>query len=133
MAAVKATRNDSILFRIPEHKLSKPGFARKRRLIAYNDYKEAIRLLAEAQQFELPVCNFHVKFFFPVSESWSKKKKSQKLNTPHDQKPDIDNLLKPVMDSLLSQKHGKNDTKVWDVRITKMWSEAPRIEVEYEC
>lgn len=38
--------------------------------------------------------------YFPMPASWSKNKKTEAANTPHRQKPDLDNVLKGVMDSL---------------------------------
>lgn len=40
------------------------------------------------------------------------------------QKPDSDNICKALWDSLL-----KDDSKVWDVRITKYWALTGRIQV----
>lgn len=58
-------------------------------------------------------------FGIPMPGSWSKKKRKAMVGCPHDQKPDIDNLLKAVMDALV-----KDDCKIWQIGcIEKRWSE----------
>lgn len=43
---------------------------------------------------------YEIVFTMPMPESWSKKKKKEMDGTCHVQKPDIDNLLKSVLDAL---------------------------------
>lgn len=58
----------------------------------------------------------HVLFIMPMAESWSKKKKEEKVGTLHDQRPDKDNLEKALMDALLDE-----DCEIADTRVTKIW------------
>ena len=67
----------------------------------------------------------HVTFYLPMPKSWSKKKKSQKLNTLHQQKPDSDNLLKALLDSIF-----KDDAHIADIRVTKIWSDVGKISIK---
>ena len=62
--------------------------------------------------------SLYVDFHLPMAKSWSKKKKAEKLGTKHDQKPDIDNMAKAVMDSL-----SKDDKEVNTLFARKYWSE----------
>ena len=43
---------------------------------------------------------------------------------PHQQKPDVDNLLKALMDALFD-----DDCKVWSVAVSKVWGESGKITV----
>lgn len=40
-----------------------------------------------------------VEFYFKPSKSWSKRKKESHIGQPHSIKPDIDNLLKTILDA----------------------------------
>lgn len=55
-------------------------------------------------------------FHIPMPKSWSKKKKEEMFNTPHRQKPDIDNLCKAFMDAIL-----KDDSCVDRLEARKVW------------
>jgi Holliday junction resolvase RusA-like endonuclease len=66
----------------------------------------------------------HLTFNIPMPESWSKKKKTEMVMRPHQQKPDIDNLLKAWMDCLY-----RNDQVIWRVSMEKRWSVKGSIEV----
>lgn len=55
-------------------------------------------------------------FVMPMPNSWSKAKKKSYDGSPHQQKPDSDNLLKSLLDAIF-----KDDSHVWDVRISKIW------------
>ena len=56
-------------------------------------------------------------FLIPMPTTWSKKKKEQMNGLPHKQKPDTDNLVKSVKDSLL-----KDDSVVWWEKAEKRWA-----------
>jgi Holliday junction resolvase RusA-like endonuclease len=56
-------------------------------------------------------------FCMPMPESWSQKKKDFNEGKPHKQKPDIDNLVKSVMDALY-----KDDSGIWMISAKKSWS-----------
>lgn len=82
------------------HSLSLEGLRRKLRLEKYNQYKEDLIDVALDKNFFLPEYNAAVTFFLPVSPSWTKKKKKAYHFKLHRIKPDIDNLLKALQDSL---------------------------------
>lgn len=58
--------------------------------------------------------------------TWSKKKKFEMLSRPHQQKPDVDNLAKAILDALL-----KDDSGVHTLFLTKVWSEDGFIEITH--
>ena len=117
---VRATQNDSIFFRIPREKLRPAGLKRLLRLERYNQYK--IDLLAEAkrQRFELPPSGLSVTFYIPTPKSWSEKKKALHHGLLHQSKPDIDNLTKAFLDSLVAE-----DKFIANIAITKRWVNFP--------
>lgn len=98
---VRATKGDSIFFRIPREKLRPSGLSRLIRLEKYNEYK--VNLLGEAKRlnFQIPASGAAITFFIPCPKSWSKKKKKQHHGKLHQSKPDLDNLLKALVDSLV--------------------------------
>jgi Holliday junction resolvase RusA-like endonuclease len=63
---------------------------------------------------------FWVRFWVPLPPSYDKAKRAALAGSQHAQKPDIDNLLKALMDALL-----EDDSGVWDVRATKLWTCGP--------
>jgi Holliday junction resolvase RusA-like endonuclease len=90
-------------------------------VVRYFSFKD--ELVLEARRVGFVLGNgFRVIFYMPMPKSWSKKKQEAYYGKPHDQTPDIDNLLKAVMDSLLKQ-----DNKVHHVEAFKVWSCVPKI------
>jgi Holliday junction resolvase RusA-like endonuclease len=89
----------------------------------YWDFKkELIRLFGEN---EITIKDtLHIEFHIPMPESWSKKKKYEKQKDWHDQKPDIDNLIKAVLDAILSE-----DCKVHSVYARKFWAKEGSIVI----
>lgn len=68
-----------------------------------------------------------LRFYFPIPESWSNRKKLLLAGAPQGSPPDFDNCAKAFYDSLFEK-----DCRVWDVRIQKFWAPpgvAPCIEV----
>lgn len=64
-------------------------------------------------------------FYMPMPKSWSKKKIAQMHLNPHQAKPDIDNLIKSVLDALCA-----DDSYIWSIKATKLWTnETPGIEI----
>lgn len=62
-----------------------------------------------------------VDFYLPMSKTWSKKKKDLMFGKKHQQKPDIDNLVKAVLDSIF---RGGDDAQVSTIHASKYWSES---------
>lgn len=58
-----------------------------------------------------------VTFYIPMPQSWSKKKKAEKEGSPHDQKPDIDNLIKGFLDAVYEE-----DKYVYHIIGSKFWA-----------
>lgn len=113
---VRATQGDSIFFRIPREKLRAPGLKRLMRLEKYNQYKVDLLAEAKAKRFTLPPVGASITFFIPVPPSWSKKKKKMHHGRFHQSKPDIDNLQKALLDSLM-----KEDKEIAHLEVSKRW------------
>lgn len=65
-----------------------------------------------------------LKFSITMPKSWSAKKRLEMGGKPHQQRPDIDNLLKSFLDALC-----EDDSYIYDVRVEKYWAEQGSIEV----
>lgn len=122
---VRATKGDSIFFRIPRDKLRPSGLKRLLRLEKYNNYK--IDLLAEAKRknFTVPAHGFSVTFYMPVPKSWSQKKKKKHHGFLCQSRPDLDNLLKSFFDSLVSE-----DKYICQYSACKRWVDFPNGWIE---
>jgi Holliday junction resolvase RusA-like endonuclease len=89
---------------------------RQRKPVAqYFAFRDKLLSLCQENGYKL-TNTLNILFIVPFPKSYSKKKREQLNNHPHDQKPDIDNFCKCWMDSLSS-----NDCKVWNIRAIKLW------------
>lgn len=94
-------------------------------VLRYRAFKDQVK----AHGVELPVpCK--VTFYLPMPKSWSKREKALQNGAPHTQEPDVDNLLKALMDAVFQQREGKNDSHVWSIAAEKRWSETGHFTVE---
>ena len=69
-----------------------------------------------------------IEFHMPIPKSWPKVKKKRALNKPHSSRPDIDNLLKFVDDSL-NQVLWDDDSIIYEVHIRKFYSQEPKTRI----
>ena len=95
------------------------------RVRKYVRYKKDLSIVMRSQGIEnLPDEIEGITFYLPIPnpEVGSKKIKAEKLsriNNPHQQKPDIDNLIKPILDA-----SGKDDSHIWKLgEVKKIWTE----------
>ncbi|WP_158785394.1 RusA family crossover junction endodeoxyribonuclease [Pantoea sp. BAV 3049] len=95
-------------------------WAKRPAVLRYRAFCDEVRL----RGMTLPQFGCHVTFVLPMPDSWSKKKRAEYIGRPHQQKPDADNLLKALMDAIYD-----DDCAVWDVRVTKLWGEGGRIQL----
>jgi Holliday junction resolvase RusA-like endonuclease len=63
-------------------------------------------------------------FTIPMPTSWSQKKRDLFNGKPHQNKPDIDNLQKAVLDCL-----APSDAYIWHVDASKFWGTIGSIEI----
>jgi len=92
----------------------------------YFQFKKDLLNLALINKF-IPSYGMKIVFFLPIPISWPKKKRLVYDGKPHQQKPDLDNLIKAVNDSFFD-----DDSKIWDITASKFWVNHPegRIEIE---
>ena len=90
-------------------------------VVAYREFKDKLReKCSEAGLTELKPQLQTLIFYIPMPESWSKKKKQEMLDKPHQQSPDLDNLCKGFWDAMLTQ-----DNYIYSIRgeLGKYWAE----------
>lgn len=97
---------------------------KERRVVSkYRSYCDELNLKARIQKFHLSN-ELEILFYLPMPKSWSRKKREEKNGFPHDEKPDIDNLIKGFIDAFKEE-----DKTIYSVRAIKYWGEEGRIEV----
>lgn len=67
----------------------------------------------------------YLEFYVPMPKSWSKKKRMEMEGMPHQQRPDIDNLCKAVMDALW-----EDDSTISFIEARKTWATEGGITLE---
>jgi len=101
----------------------------------YLTYKKLIQMhvISQVKRMELLTGPLEVTVWFtmPIPQSWSQKKKRESIGEWHCKKPDIDNLVKGLFDSL-NGLIWTDDNQVAVVKSYKLYGESPQIEVYVE-
>jgi Holliday junction resolvase RusA-like endonuclease len=120
--------NDKLTFKgspMAKPRMTRADTWKKRPIVErYWAFKDLITLQAAKQGFKLADC-YRVVFYMEMPKSWSQKKKKEMNGKFHRQRPDIDNMIKSINDSLLQE-----DSGVFYVVAIKKWSEKPGISIE---
>jgi len=89
----------------------------------------ASQTMGDSPPTEMP-CRLALTVFYPVPQSWSKKKRAAALSgeTVPTVKPDIDNIVKIVGDAL-NEIVWRDDKQIYHVRALKLYGERPRTEI----
>ncbi len=87
------------------------------------EFKDSINAIAASEGYAV-ADRLDIVFYIPMPKSWSKKKKTEMYAKPHQQRPDIDNMIKGFMDALCQE-----DSYVWAVNAEKFWSYSGKIIV----
>lgn len=90
-------------------------------VLRYRVFCDEVRL----HEIVLPESGSHVVFILPMPKTWSQKKRASMNGQPHQQKPDIDNLTKSLMDAIYD-----DDAHIWDVRASKIWGDEGAIVIQ---
>lgn len=69
-----------------------------------------------------------IEFRMPIPKSYSKKKHIELLGQPHVKTPDLDNLVKAVLDGLQGSAFDI-DSKIWCINACKIYAERPSVLV----
>ena len=72
-----------------------------------------------------------MKFTFEIPKSYSKKKRSELLYRPKTTKPDLDNLVKAVLDGLQGEAF-EDDSSVCGIVATKEYGTEPKVSIVVE-
>ncbi len=91
-------------------------------VLRYFQYKDELRIALP--DYELPD-RLDITFLLPMPKSWSKRKRAENAGSPHDQKPDIDNLIKAWLDTF-----SRDDKYAYAVTAEKYWAEQGSIELK---
>ncbi len=89
-------------------------------VLRYWAFKEEVSL----KRVHVPDCGSHVIFILPMPKSWSGRKRQTMCGMPHTAKPDVDNLIKALLDAVYA-----NDQHIWDLRKSKIWGRTGAIIV----
>jgi Holliday junction resolvase RusA-like endonuclease len=95
--------------------------------VKYCEFKDAIKRMGI--EFK---SGDHVVFHFSMPLGWSKKKKARMIGQPHEQTPDLDNILGGLWDAIFTsaERGGKGDQHVHTVgSMKKVWSVEDAIEI----
>lgn len=111
---------------VPKPRMTQADKWKKRpAVLRYRDFCDQLRAAAEDLGFTVPEAGMGLSFRIPMPDSWSKKKRAAMEGTPHQQRPDVDNLVKAVLDALLPE-----DSRVWHLSgIEKRWAAVGCIDV----
>ncbi len=69
-----------------------------------------------------------VVFVMPMPKSWSKRKREMHNGMPHTQRPDLDNLVKALLDAV-----HVDDSHIWKLTAEKRWGEVGAIIIGEEA
>ena len=99
---------------IPKPRMTRSDKWKKRKCTTeYWKYKD------ELAKYDIDLSSgiLNIIFFLKMPDSWSKKKKRENNLKPHNQTPDLDNLIKSVLDCVLNQ-----DNFIYRIKAEKLWS-----------
>lgn len=92
-------------------------------VLRYREFCDQVR----AAGVELPDHGAVITFLLPMPQSWSKKKREAMNGKPHQQKPDLDNLIKALCDAI-----HKEDQHIWQYEACKLWGVEGMIMIEVD-
>ena len=94
------------------------------RVIKYRAFKDELQWkLKQKGLLECPT-EMSLVFYLEMPISWTEKKRIEHSGAPHQSRPDIDNLVKAVMDSWRGE-----DSHVWKIQAEKYWADKPLIKL----
>ena len=93
-------------------------------VLRYRAFADQVR----AMGLVVPESGARITFILPMPRSWSKAKREMMRSTPHQQKPDIDNRCKALLDALY-----EDDSVVWEISLCKVWGDEGAIVIGEEA
>lgn len=106
----------------PQH--PNPALRQRPAVTRYFGFRLALSSMANLLKFDITQTAgyFNILFILPMGESWTKSKKDRMDGTPHQQRPDRDNLLKAFQDALAVE-----DGFIWGGEVVKRWGKEGKI------
>ena len=103
---------------IPKPRMTQRDVWKKRPCVErYYAFKDDIKREAGQSGYILGDKFENVKFVLPMPKSWSEKKKCLMDGKPHQQKSDLDNLIKAMWDCL-----SEEDSNIYEINnVKKVW------------
>lgn len=89
-------------------------------VLRYRKFRDEVRYAG----IEIPEEGADIMFEIPMPASWSITKRNKYEGTPHQQKPDLDNLIKALFDAVF-----ENDCRVFNFSASKYWADEGAIEI----
>lgn len=86
-------------------------------------FKDEIKLLSEPFVLKL-------EFHYPMPKSWSKKKKNEKREKPHDGNYDLDNFIKMIGDTFNGMLW-EDDRLIYRIEAIKIWDDIGFTKITY--
>jgi len=96
-------------------------------VMQYRAFKDQLKLECKKAGLTTLSSVQEIVFYIPMPDSWSKQKKINMCLQPHQQSPDLDNLIKGIWDALLDQ-----DNYIYSVKATKKWASGGSITIIQE-
>lgn len=95
----------------------------------YEEYVKAcwVSKYGAIQPSEQPL-EVYIVFYMPMGKSWTKRKTEEYKGRLHTNKPDIDNLVKAVLDGLNGVAY-KDDKQIGTLSVVKRWAVVGKTEV----
>lgn len=110
---------------VAKPRMTKADTWKKRPVVEkYWKFKDNIKAQAKRQGFKLGQA-YKVTFYLPLPKSMSMKRKQVMIGKPHKLRPDLDNLLKSLNDTLMEE-----DSGVYYITAQKKWAIGGKIIVE---
>lgn len=104
---------------------SNPKLRQRDIVTKWIDFKKKLSNEAKNVGFVMPASGASIQFIIPMPESWSDKKKENMNGNAHQQRPDLDNMLKGFFDSVCEE-----DSYIWNYYPEKIWGTEGKIIVK---
>ncbi|MED4532338.1 RusA family crossover junction endodeoxyribonuclease [Metabacillus fastidiosus] len=110
-------------------RMTSRGKPNAQRYLAYKDQiKWIVKQQLKDRKLLMGALEVEISFMMPIPKSWSNVKRQQMVGEYHTKKPDTDNLVKGVFDSL-NKLVWQDDNKVAKVTAVKSYGEVPGMEI----
>ena len=115
----------SLILRIPP--MAKPRMTQRDKIPALQS-KQAQKYFTWKRELQWKLKQFGIKridndgevncvFYIAMPQSWNSQKRKKMYATPHTQRPDIDNLIKALLDAVYQE-----DCKIYSIKALKKWA-----------